>query len=82
VPLFEFECVACRSQFETLVRPASEEVACPQCGGRDLRKLFSLFAVDSAATRSVALKSGRRHAATEQRDKAMAEREHELHHQH
>ena len=82
MPLFEFECLACRRQFEVLVRPAAEEVVCPQCGGRELHKLFSLFAVDSAGTRSTSLKSGRRHAAKEQRDKAIAEREHDLHHRH
>ena len=82
MPLFEFECLACHQQFEALVRPADAVPACHACGSVELRKLLSTFAVDSAGTRNVALKSGRKRAASQQRDKAIAEREHELSHDH
>jgi putative FmdB family regulatory protein len=81
MPLFEFECLQCRGQFEVLVR-ANTDTACPSCGSKDLQKLLSMFAVDSEATRASALKSGRARAAKEQRDKAIADRDWEEHHHH
>ncbi|NLT07036.1 MAG: zinc ribbon domain-containing protein [Solirubrobacterales bacterium] len=38
--LLEYECGACGCVFEELVR-AGEEPVCPQCGGRELRRLWS-----------------------------------------
>jgi putative FmdB family regulatory protein len=81
VPIFEFECLQCKGQFELLVR-SNTAAACPSCGSADLRKLLSMFAVDSEATRASALKAGRARATKEQRDKAIADREWEDHHHH
>jgi putative FmdB family regulatory protein len=44
--MFEYRCTSCSSQFETLVRGAEIPV-CPRCGGRDLEKQLSVFAVSS-----------------------------------
>jgi hypothetical protein len=44
--------------------------------------LLSTFAVDSEQTRKVALDAGRKHAAADQRDKAIADREYMEHHHH
>lgn len=44
MPLHEFQCRACGSQFEELVRsaPAHQPCpACPACGGGDVVKLMS-----------------------------------------
>ena len=82
MPLFEFRCLQCHVEFEALVRPATADTVCPSCGRSDLRKLLSMFAVGSEATRAVALTSGRRRAAKEQRDNAIAEQEHERLHEH
>jgi putative FmdB family regulatory protein len=82
MPLFEFECRSCQQQFEALVRPANPTPACPSCGGVELERLLSTFAVDSEGTRNIALTSGRKHAAKRQRDKAIADREHEISHEH
>lgn len=46
MPIFEFECTECKKLFEELVRSASatEEVICPKCGSRQVRKKISTFA--------------------------------------
>lgn len=78
MPLFEFRCRTCECDFEVLVRPDSAAPRCLRCGSSDLERLLSLFAVSSESTRSNALASGRRRAAKEQRDSAIAAREHEI----
>lgn len=40
MPLFEFACDRCETQFEELVR-RDETVQCPQCGTANPRKLIS-----------------------------------------
>jgi len=40
MPLFEFHCETCDSQFETLVRNG-EAAQCPECGDKRLQKLMS-----------------------------------------
>ena len=46
MPLFEFVCSQCGSQFEELVRSASviEGVICPSCQSEDVTKKISTFA--------------------------------------
>ena len=82
MPLFEFQCRACGEQCEVLVRPSTPAPTCSHCGSAELERLLSTFAIDSKATRDVALSSGRKRAALQQRDKALADREHEIHHHH
>ncbi len=59
MPIFEFKCGSCGSEFEKLVRSAAPAPACPSCGGGDLHKKVSTFssvsksafgAVSSSAT--------------------------------
>ena len=44
MPLFEYECQACRHHFELLVRQATR-LECPKCASEDLAKQLSVFAV-------------------------------------
>ena len=46
MPLFEFSCLDCGIEFETLVLKYSEisDVACPSCGGKKLEEKVSSFA--------------------------------------
>ncbi len=46
MPLFEFVCSDCNQPFEELVRSvhAIEEVSCPACGSRRIKKKISTFA--------------------------------------
>lgn len=81
MPLYEYDCRGCRHRFETLVR-ATDVPSCPSCGSPDLDRVLSLFAVSSDGTRTANLAAGRKHAAKEQKDKAVAEREYAEHHHH
>jgi putative FmdB family regulatory protein len=44
MPIFEYRCRKCSRQFEEIVL-GGRAPACPGCGGRDLEKLVSVFAV-------------------------------------
>lgn len=44
MPIFEYVCQKCGRQSEILVRTPSESPVC-DCGSRDLKKVFSSFAV-------------------------------------
>lgn len=46
MPIYEYACQRCGRRFEKLVR-SDTVVACPDCGGDDLRKLLSAFAVST-----------------------------------
>ena len=48
MPLFEYECGSCGRQFEFLTL-ADQRPACPDCGGTELQKQLSVFAVATAA---------------------------------
>ncbi|MDW8326003.1 MAG: zinc ribbon domain-containing protein [Anaerolineales bacterium] len=45
MPIFEFECNQCHTDFEELVRnsEAAGKVKCPNCGGHKVRKKLSTF---------------------------------------
>ncbi|MDE0017718.1 MAG: zinc ribbon domain-containing protein [Candidatus Poribacteria bacterium] len=46
MPIFEYRCNACETEFEVLTRAgnAKELPKCPSCGARDTKKRFSAFA--------------------------------------
>ncbi|HHK60748.1 MAG TPA: zinc ribbon domain-containing protein [Desulfobacterales bacterium] len=48
MPLYDFRCRSCDHRFEALVL-GSDQPECPQCGGQDLEKLPSSFAVHGSA---------------------------------
>ena len=82
MPLHEYRCRSCDHQFEALVRPGSDEVKCPSCGGMDLEQQLSSFAVSSASTRKSNLQEARKLNRIKGRDKAIADREAIEHHRH
>jgi len=47
MPLFEYECRACGTQFEYLTRDG-QSPACPSCASTQLQKQLSVFAVGAA----------------------------------
>lgn len=81
MPLYEYQCLACGSRVEALVR-GDAEVACPTCQSPNLQRVTSLFAVSSAGTRQVNLQAGRKHQAKMSRDKKVADAEAIHHHDH
>ena len=46
MPIFEYQCRACRQKFSALVmsRARESDVRCKRCGGGDLERLWSRFA--------------------------------------
>ena len=42
MPIFEFRCEKCKKTFETLVF-GNQEVSCPKCKGKKVKKLMSAF---------------------------------------
>jgi putative FmdB family regulatory protein len=80
MPLFEFRCRACESQFELLIRGSAVPV-CPSCGATSLEKMLSMFAVSSEGTQL----RNRETLGAAQRQKSQAsqkEREHFKHDHH
>lgn len=48
MPLYEFACLSCQQKFEQLVPSFRSEASCPKCGGHDVEKLLSTFAMSSS----------------------------------
>jgi putative FmdB family regulatory protein len=46
MPLYEYVCQGCQAKIELLLRGAQQPV-CPQCGGRELEKQFSVPVIGS-----------------------------------
>jgi putative FmdB family regulatory protein len=76
MPLYDFQCRKCDHEFEALVRPQdTAPPTCPSCGSRDLERLLSTFAVDTAELREAAAKDSRRRQIAKRRDSYIAEEE-------
>ena len=76
MPLYDFACKSCQHEFEALVRPQdTAQPACPSCGGRDLERLLSTFAVDTADLRRAAATDSRRRQIAKRKDSYIAEEE-------
>jgi putative FmdB family regulatory protein len=52
VPIYEYVCLDCQEQFETLVLGSDEEVTCPSCQSDKLERAMSCFAKGSSGTKS------------------------------
>jgi putative FmdB family regulatory protein len=48
MPIYEYSCVDCKTDFELLVR-GTETALCPDCGGEKLEKKWSTFASSKGA---------------------------------
>ncbi|MEO7192081.1 MAG: zinc ribbon domain-containing protein [Vicinamibacterales bacterium] len=80
MPLFEYRCPACDTQFELLIRGGAVPT-CPSCGGTSLERLLSLFAVTSEGTQLRNRQTfGQQQRETAQR--AQRDRSHERHDHH
>jgi len=46
MPIYEYACLRCNGQFQTLIMKAADEkeLACPTCGSQKLRRLISRVA--------------------------------------
>jgi putative FmdB family regulatory protein len=50
MPIYEYTCQDCSTQFERFVRSmtANVEVQCPECGGTHVKKGWSVFGTGAA----------------------------------
>ncbi|MGC3962848.1 MAG: zinc ribbon domain-containing protein [Rhodocyclaceae bacterium] len=62
MPIYEYRCTQCDSQFELLVR-SDTQAACPQCHSQALERQISRIAPASATAKRIA--EGRRQAVKE-----------------
>jgi putative FmdB family regulatory protein len=55
MPIYEYRCRSCSSEFEELVRSAEGQaaVSCPKCGKRQVERRLSVFAARDAAPASL-----------------------------
>jgi putative FmdB family regulatory protein len=79
MPIFEYTCKSCGSQFELLVLKTTVP-ACPECKGSELDRHFSLPAVSSDSTRANALKAAKKRNAAQGAERVAAQREYERNH--
>jgi len=49
MPLYDYRCEACQTEFEALVRSLDDRVACPQCGADQVRREMSVPAAAQIA---------------------------------
>ncbi len=83
MPIHEYLCKACGSQFEHLLLPAAKtEPLCPACGSRDLEKLMSGFAVNTRERTKANVTAARKQIAQskDHKDKQVAAAEYARHH--
>jgi putative FmdB family regulatory protein len=50
MPIFEYRCRKCETQFERIVLGDSNDVHCPNCKDEQVEQLFSTFAVSGTST--------------------------------
>ena len=83
MPLYDFLCRTCGTEFEGLSRPQDPPVACPSCRSADLEKLPSGFAVSSKEKTAAAALGSRKRQIHANKDKIVADeayrKEHEGH---
>jgi putative FmdB family regulatory protein len=54
MPIYEYACMECESHFDELVRSSEQAVTCPECGGGNVLKQLSTFAVHGSPKPSLA----------------------------
>ena len=47
MPIYEFRCLKCEEDFETIVFGGNDKVTCPRCNGDKLERLMSSFGFKS-----------------------------------
>lgn len=77
MPLYEYRCLGCEGEFELLIRGGATP-ACPSCGGTELERLLSMFAVSSEG----ATERNRATLGAAQRQKQQATRMERDHYRH
>ena len=54
MPIYEYHCASCDSQFETLVFRSSDPVNCPGCNTEEVTRVLSVFGFKSGGEKGAA----------------------------
>ncbi|MBL7063133.1 MAG: zinc ribbon domain-containing protein [Anaerolineae bacterium] len=55
MPIYEYRCHECGEKFEKFVRSMNNpepEIKCPECGGQKVKKLLSVFGIQTSGSTS------------------------------
>jgi putative FmdB family regulatory protein len=52
MPIYEYKCSSCKSEFECLVLGNGDDISCPDCNGNDVERLMSACSFKSSGTYS------------------------------
>jgi putative FmdB family regulatory protein len=64
MPIYEYQCKACRKDFDHLAKSmslADADVPCPTCGSKKTHRKMSVFAVAGAASGTTQSAAGHQH---------------------
>jgi putative FmdB family regulatory protein len=78
MPLYEYRCLACRHEFEALVRAQDPAPACPSCKSGDLEKLLSAASMSTDQLTRDRVKSERKRRLPQHRAEQNEEYQHAL----
>jgi putative FmdB family regulatory protein len=78
MPIYDFKCRACDSQFEALVLKKAPK--CPKCAGEDLERLMSMPAVHTEGTHQLVMEKAKKAEKAVGVEKGHAQRQYELSH--
>jgi putative FmdB family regulatory protein len=59
MPIFEYTCRACGKDFESLIR-GNETASCPSCASQEVEKRFSIPALKTEGTHSLAMRAAKK----------------------
>jgi putative FmdB family regulatory protein len=78
MPIYDFKCRSCATQFEALVLKKAPK--CPNCSGEDLERLLSLPAVRTESTHARVMDNAKKAEKQTGIEKGHAQRQYELSH--
>ena len=58
MPIFEYKCQDCGTQFEKIVASSSSSVLCGECASPNVEKLLSIFAVAKGSHSAASFEDG------------------------
>lgn len=79
MPLYEYVCQKCGTEFEALVR-GGKPPACEACGATELERKFSLPNVKSETTKAQALRAAKKRDKAQGQERVEAQRAYEKSH--
>jgi putative FmdB family regulatory protein len=78
MPLYEYQCRACKHEFEALVRTQDPAPACPSCKSGDLEKLLTAASMSSDQLTRERVKNERKRRLPQHRAEQHEEYQHAL----